>query len=537
MPSATSTDTAAVLLADEILRTRAFLWLSGGLAVVGAGASFLFEGDPRYGAAFRLSVLALVAGYAALYVHIRRPGNYSPNKALVVVAVCNLAGVVASVYFGVFSPCPMILMIPIAFFGLSRGTAAATGAYVFAAGSMALAMTAIALGLVEDPGLVRAAEIGLAGQLLYAGLVQAVYAVAFVLSRFSRRATETAVAQMAAALRTAEDREARLDEAHERLEQLLGGGQRGPLSGHTLGRWQLGALLGRGAMGDVYASGDAAVKVLNPVAANHPTSLLLFGREARAIQAIEADNVVRFLDHGTEPQPYVVMERVYGDTLEDRLRTQNALSIEALVVFVEQAARGLQAVHDAGLVHRDVKPSNLVAARTDHGAEVWKLFDFGVAKDLHDEATLTLGMVVGTPSYMSPEQLQGRAIDHRADIYSLAATVYRALTGRRPFVGRTYERMVVHALQDRPVRPSAFVPVPKQVEQILALALARDPEERPYTVMAFHRAFEAAARRNLDEKTRQRGRVQLADWPIRPASSGGGRRSSPAQARTLTERP
>lgn len=518
MSSVTSTDTASVLLADEILRTRAFLWLSGGLAVVGALASFALDGDSRVGAAFRLSVLALVAGYAALYVHMRREDNYSPAKALVVVAVCNLAGVVASLYYGLFSPCPMILMIPIAFFGLSRSGAAATGAYFFAAGSMFVAMLMVTVAVIPDPGVLQP-DLEPLQKLLFACLVQAVYAVAFVLARVSRRATATAVAQMEAALNEVEQRQALLDEAHERLEVVLGGGQRGPLSGQALGDWVLGPMLGRGAMGDVYASTglgqDAAVKVLNPVAANNPATLLLFEREARALQSIRGHNVIRFLDHGTAPTPYVVMERVYGETLEDRLRKQNALSIEAVLVLVEQVSAGLEAVHAAGLVHRDVKPSNLMAARTEHGGEIWKVFDFGVAKDLHDEHTLTMGLVVGTPSYMSPEQLRGRAVDARADVYSLAATVYRALTGRRPYTGRTLERMIVHALQDRPVRPSASAPVPPQVELVLALAMATEAEHRPRSVAAFRRALEAGARKNLDTGTKARARPLLAEWPRR----------------------
>jgi len=533
--SATSTDTAGVLLADEILRTRAFLWLSGSLGVVGAVASLLFDGSEVFGRAFRVSVVLLVLGYVALGIHIRKPENYSPTKALGVVAVCNLGGVVASFFYGVFSPCPMILMIPIAFFGLSRSGVAATVAYATAAGAMLVGTLAIVVGLVEDPGLVRATELDPLRQVLYALLVQVVYAVAFVLARFSRRATRTAVRQMEVALRAVEDREARLDEAHERLGQVLGGSSRGPLSGRSYGRWTLGSLLGRGAMGQVYASGDAAVKVLNPSAATQPTSLMLFQREAKALQSVNAENVVRFLDHGTEPGPFLVMERVYGETLEDRLRHQNALSVDALRSFVEQVCRGLEAAHAVGVVHRDLKPSNVVAARIGDRQEAWKLFDFGVAKDLGDEASLTMGMVLGTPAYMSPEQLRGGAVDARADVYSLAATVYRALTGRRPFVGRTYQKMVGHALRDRPVRPSAFVAVPKQIELVLALGLARDRDDRPHSAMAFYRAFEAAAARNLDDKTKERGRIQLADWPFKPSASSAGSRSSPAPGHKQTE--
>ncbi len=210
-------DAASALMADEILRTRSFLMLSGALGVCGAASSFLVDGDPLIRLVFVVWVIGMLTSYVGLYVSIRRPEQYTPEKALVVVAFANTAGTFAALYFGVFSPAPMVLMVPIAFFGMSRGERAAVVAHGIAAGSMALVMGLVVIGAVDDPGVVTAEGLGPWQQALYAALVQAVYAAAFLLARATRRATALVLAHLAQAQEDVLQKDAQLAAAKEQL--------------------------------------------------------------------------------------------------------------------------------------------------------------------------------------------------------------------------------------------------------------------------------------------------------------------------------
>jgi serine/threonine-protein kinase len=199
------------------------------------------------------------------------------------------------------------------------------------------------------------------------------------------------------------------------------------------------------------------------------------------------------------------MERLRGEDLKTILHREQKMPTEDVVELVRDAAAGLEAAHRLGVVHRDVKPANLYRHQS-HDSHVWKLLDFGVSK-LWGDDTLTHGQIVGTPSFMSPEQGSGGRIDHRSDVYSLAVVAYRALTGHPAFSGPD-PAATLHAIATRmPPRPSQIVAVPRAMDAVFAVALAKRPSDR----------FESAE--DFAEALARASTGQLADWIDRRADS------------------
>ena len=158
--------------------------------------------------------------------------------------------------------------------------------------------------------------------------------------------------------------------------------------------------------------------------------------------------------------------------------------------MIEQVARGLEVARLAGVVHRDLKPHNLF----QHHGGVWKILDFGVSKVLDSEGTLTGDGIVGTPQYMAPEQASGGQVTHLADVYALGAIAYRCLTGRSPFKGKDLAELVYQVVHVAPVRPSALGRVRRLVEDVLAIAMAKDPRRRFASALSFAQALITARR-------------------------------------------
>jgi serine/threonine-protein kinase len=181
---------------------------------------------------------------------------------------------------------------------------------------------------------------------------------------------------------------------------------------------------------------------------------------------------------------------------------------------VEQVSRPLAAAHDASIVHRDVKPQNLFLADTND-RPIWKILDFGVAKQQDSSGTLTQSAVVGTPGYMSPEQARsGDDVDKRSDIFSLGAVVYRALTGRPPFAGADMPAILFEIVYKSPVRPSeSMLGIPRDVDLVLAIALAKRRDDRFANAPEFADAFRRAARGKLPQTLRERGRALVDEYP------------------------
>ncbi len=269
-----------------------------------------------------------------------------------------------------------------------------------------------------------------------------------------------------------------------------------PLIGTTIGDYKITGLIGQGGMGVVYAAEHTtlhhrtACKVLRPEMANHPETVERFLQEARLISRIRNTNLIDIFDIGELPDKrlYYVMEYLSGRTLAQALHEQR-MPFAGIVAIMSQICSGLHAAHAAGLVHRDLKPDNLFLVERKDEPPLVKIVDFGVAKvmDLGStDAKLTrTGHLVGTPQYMSPEQINGVAIDQRSDIYALGVILYEMCTGTPPFRGDTLGQMLIAHLQQ--IMPSIDrkllgPDVPIEIEPIIRKAIAKDPAERYATV-------------------------------------------------------
>jgi serine/threonine-protein kinase len=311
----------------------------------------------------------------------------------------------------------------------------------------------------------------------------------------NRRALHDAMTRLNEAMRVVRTREAQLDEERQERAAALRHGD-GYYSGTELGDWSLGRIVGRGAMGEVYAAVSkkderpAAVKVL--LGDQDHDYLARFEREAEIARSTRGPNLVSLFETGqtADGTPYIVMELLEGEDLGAILRTQTSLPLSEVLVLVEQVARGLRLLHAAGVVHRDLKPSNLF--RTYGAAPTWKILDYGVSKIVGAE-TVAHGAIVGTPGYMSPEQAGAGDVDARSDVFALGAITYRALTGRRPFSGADTNQLLYDAVHGRPTRPREILPnLPAGVEAVLAIALAKRREDRFATATELAEALRAA---------------------------------------------
>jgi len=256
--------------------------------------------------------------------------------------------------------------------------------------------------------------------------------------------------------------------------------------GRKLGRYEIRSVLGIGGMGEVYRAFDTlierevAVKILPPGISENSTSLRRFLAEAKSAGKLSHANAVSIYEIGQEGESYyLVMEFVGGGSIADQMEKSGPLSVLEATRVVADACRGLIAAHAAGLVHRDIKPANLL--RTQDGQI--KVADFGLAKHTFDNTSRKItqtGRVVGTPYFMSPEQCEARAVDHRSDIYSLGATYYTLLTGMNPYdvEGSVVQIMYAHCnsevLDPGKVDPS----LPEACTHIVQRAMAKQPDER-----------------------------------------------------------
>src|SRR5438105_6880289 len=251
-------------------------------------------------------------------------------------------------------------------------------------------------------------------------------------------------------------------------------------------RYELRQHAARGGMADVYhgwdrrLSREVAVKVLRPELSADDDYVDRFGDEARTAARLTHPNIVAVFDTGSDQgDAYMVMEWVDGPTLSQVIRAEAPLPVERACRIGADIAAGLSYAHQHGVTNRDVKSSNVLLTPTGHA----KVTDFGIALVPERSTVETLpGIVLGTPAYLSPEQLTGQPADARSDIYGLGAVLYEMVTGRRPFIGDTPAEIAGNALHSRPTRPSSINPaVPASFEGILSKALARDPDARYQT--------------------------------------------------------
>lgn len=269
-----------------------------------------------------------------------------------------------------------------------------------------------------------------------------------------------------------------------------------PLIGTRIGPFRIDQRLAAGGMGVVYRAHhgttgeDVAVKILAPSLSADQEYVTRFFREAGAAGQIDHPNVVRVIDVGRhEDKYYLVMQFVPGDTLDRLLETERRMSLERATRFVKGIASGLAAAHRAGIIHRDVKPGNVIVSRDG----VPHLTDFGLARHAETRKGLTIeGTFLGTPEYASPEQVEGRRVDPRTDLYSLGATYYQLLSGTFPFLGESPMEMAIKRTKEdpRPLEHSLPNADPRACAIVRKL-LQREPSQRYQTATELIRDLDA----------------------------------------------
>ncbi len=277
--------------------------------------------------------------------------------------------------------------------------------------------------------------------------------------------------------------------------------------GRTLAHYRIVSSLGAGGMGEVYRATDTklqrdvALKVLPPDMARDPERLARFQREARAVAALNHPHIVTiFSVEESDGVHFLTIELVEGHSLDRRI-SSGALPAAEIIEIAKAMADALSAAHEKGIVHRDLKPANVMV--TDDGRV--KVLDFGLAKDINaqasaGDATLTsaqtqIGVVMGTPAYMSPEQISGRALDHRTDIFSLGVLLHEMCTGRRPFTGHSSAELTSSILRDDP--PSitdSRSDLPADLARIVRRCLEKDPRHRVQTARDISNEFRDLSR-------------------------------------------
>jgi hypothetical protein len=260
-----------------------------------------------------------------------------------------------------------------------------------------------------------------------------------------------------------------------------------------LGPYRLDALLGRGGMGEVYRAYDTehdrrvALKILPAALSRDPKYRSRFRREAKLASGLTDPHVVPIHRYGEiDGQLFLDMRLVEGEDLEAVLRRERRLAPDAAVRLVEQVASALDDAHREGLVHRDVKPSNVFLTRpgSPDAPRFAYLGDFGIARTIAGTSSAVLtatGTAVGTPDYMAPERFSGDAVDGRADVYSLACLLHECLTGERPFVRDGLAALMHAHMFSPPPRPSACKGVPAGFDAVVARGVAKDPAQRTPT--------------------------------------------------------
>src|ERR1700719_1483127 len=278
-------------------------------------------------------------------------------------------------------------------------------------------------------------------------------------------------------------------------------------SGTRLAVYEIQAPIGAGGMGEVYRATDTglgrgvAVKILPTEMAQDADRLARFLREARAVAALNHPNVVTLYSvEECDGVHFLTMELIEGQPL-DRMISANGLPVERIVEIAGAVAEGLAAAHEKGIVHRDLKPANVMV--TPEGRV--KVVDFGLAKDVgletSNDATMTsagrtqAGIVMGTPAYMSPEQISGRVLDHRTDIFSLGVVLHEMATGRRPVSGQSTAELTSAILRDHPppvtdLRDDLSI----DLARIIRRCLEKDPRHRVQTARDVSNEFRDLAR-------------------------------------------
>lgn len=305
-------------------------------------------------------------------------------------------------------------------------------------------------------------------------------------------------------------------------------------------RYRLERLIARGGMGSVWAAvdeklkRDVAIKLLSPSWTASDDARGRFEREAMAVAKLQTPHVVQIFDYGVESDtPFIVMEKLKGEDLRTRLHREKTLSLEDTAILLVQVAKALSIAHGAGIVHRDLKPGNVFIV---HGEEeLVKVLDFGVAKlfvdDDYAQERTKEGALLGTPQFMSPEQARGHVeIDLRADIWSLGVIVFKALTGRLPFLGKAAGDVIVRICTETAPAPTSINPdLPAEADAFFEKALAQKRDNRFASAKEMALAFGALTPIHYPTLSLLPGDGGPASWPSARLSWPGARPSRPGE--------
>ena len=283
------------------------------------------------------------------------------------------------------------------------------------------------------------------------------------------------------------------------------------IEGFTLGRYELRRRIAQGGMSEVYLAYDRRVRrqvAIKVLYGRDVSFVRRFEREALAVGALSHNHILPLYDFGEQsPWYYLVMPYIEGGTLRDYLLKRKQLTLEEAASFVDQIAAALQYAHDSKVVHRDVKPSNILLRQDGYAY----LVDFGLAKALMGAESLTSeGAMVGTPEYMAPEQSNGES-DYRSDIYSLGVILYQMLTGRVPFMAESPVAISLKHIQTAPIAPGKLnSEIPPMIEEVILKAMAKDPAQRYQQAQELSTAY---------WKALQQERARLKSEAITPDTS------------------
>ncbi len=298
-----------------------------------------------------------------------------------------------------------------------------------------------------------------------------------------------------------------------------------------VGRYRIEGRLGVGGMSTVQLAFDqrleryVAIKLLAEHLADDPTFVSRFRREALSAARLVHPNIVQVFDFGFDErahQHFIVMEHVAGHSCAELLRDHGPMDVEQAVDVVTQACRGLDYAHRNGVVHRDVKPGNLLVSDSD----VVKLADFGIARAADQSSITQVGSVLGTAAYLAPEQARGEEAGPRADLYSLGVVAYQLLSGRLPYEASSLSELALKQQREPPAPVDELNPrVPPELADAISMALALDQEDRPETAMLLAEAIAAGARGVEPSPNGSRGRRCRRDRrdprAVRPRSADG----------------
>lgn len=270
------------------------------------------------------------------------------------------------------------------------------------------------------------------------------------------------------------------------------------VAGSLDSRYQILKELGRGGMGIVFQAYDkqlkeqVAIKILSPLLSADPEALERLKREVSSARRVTHQNVIRIHDLSElGGLHFVSMEFFEGTQLKEFIRQNRPLSQMQVFLIAAQLCDGLEAAHAQGVIHRDLKSQNVIL----NAANQVKIIDFGLARSAQQQEMTATGLILGTPEYMAPEQVSGKKVDERADIYSLGIILYELFTGRVPFSGESPISVGFQQIKDAPAKPTLLnAQIPVEVETVILKALEKDPERRYRSVAELRRALENAQR-------------------------------------------